>query len=162
VRVSTMAARSLCILPAALTLGCAASGSRESFATPAVAVTPECYSLRYSDRVGSASVRLFPVWVMLLGGSDSGSAVGRHHPELSDRDWTESMNHSGWKRISSDSLEIMFTGSYEGIRLRALRTGTRLSGRATWLTDVIGLTESSMAFAGDREECPPGAGKRLP
>jgi len=155
-----MGVRAICVLPALLVVACVVSTSKRSangslVTTPQPAVvTPECYSLSYSDPVGSASARLFPIWVMLLPGSDAGAAVGRHSPQTSDQDWAGLLKYSGWKRIPSDSLEIMFTGDFEGIRIRAARTGTNLSGRATWLTDVIGLPESSMVFVGDREQCP--------
>jgi len=156
-----MVARPLCLLPTILTLACAASTSKGS-ATPlvttaaAAVATPECYSLRYSDPVGGASARLFPVWVMLLPGSQAGSVVGRHHPEMREQDWGALWN-SGWKTLPSGSLEIIFTGNYEGIRIHAGRAGTNLSGRATWLTDVIGPPEASMVLAGDREQCPQNA-----
>jgi hypothetical protein len=108
----------------------------------------ECYSLTYSDAVGSASPRLFPTWLMLRPGIDSGSVVGHNiDPSL--------LSYSGWKRIRSDSLEIMFTGNFEGIRIRVARVGDALHGRATWLTDVIGLPEASMPLIGIRERCPP-------
>ena len=154
-----MVARAIRVLSTILALACAASAPKGSFAAapePSV-LTPECYGLRYSDPVGSASTRLFPIWVMLLPGSTAGSAVGRHHPLVSDQDWAGLTKYSGWKRMPSDSLEIMFTGSFEGIRIHAARTGTSLNGRATWLTDVIGLPESSMVLTGDRESCPQNA-----
>ena len=56
--------------------------------------------------------------------------------------------------MASDSLEIMFTGSFEGIRMHAERSDSSLRGRATWLTDVIGLPEPSMVLVGARELCP--------
>jgi hypothetical protein len=158
-----MVVRAICVLPAILMLGCVVSTSKGSANGSLVntlggaVVTPECYSLRYSDPVGSASARLFPIWVMLLPGSAAGSAVGRHHPQVSDQDWAGLSKYSGWKRTPSDSLEIMFTGSFEGIRIHAARTGTHLGGRATWLTDVVGLPEASMVLAGDREQCPQNA-----
>jgi len=158
-----MVVRASRVLPAILMLGCAVSAQKGSAnrsldKTPEAAVlAPECYSLRYSDPVGSASARLFPSWVMLLPGSSAGSVVGRHNPQLSDQDWAGLLKYSGWKSIPSDSLEIMFTGSFEGIRIHAARTGTNLSGRATWLTDLVGLPESSMVLAAHREQCPQNA-----
>ena len=157
-----MVARAICLLPTILTLACSASTSKVSANAPlattaaAAVATPECYSLRYSDPVGGASAGLFPVWVMLLPGPAAGSAVGRHHPQMRDQDWASLWN-SGWKRLPSDSLEIMLSGNYEGIRIHAARTATNLSGRATWLTDVIGPPEASMVLAGDREQCPQNA-----
>jgi hypothetical protein len=62
--------------------------------------------------------------------------------------------YAGWKTIASDSLEVMFTGSAEGIRIRVAREGRNLRGRATWLTDLIGLPESSMQLVGTSVQCP--------
>jgi hypothetical protein len=122
--------------------------------TPSDAVAQqECYALHYTDAVADASERLFPVWIMLMPGGAAGNATGRHHPSLSDRDWA-ALWSSGWKRISSDSLEIVFTGNYEGIKIHAERTPDKLRGRAIWLTDLVGRPEASMALAGDRVECP--------
>jgi hypothetical protein len=117
-------------------------------------VSAECYGLSYSDAVGSASVLPFPTWLMLLPGGDVGSAVGRPAAGVDDRAWAGLSKHHGWKRISSDSLEVMFTGSFEGIRIHVVRTGANLIGRATWLTDILGLPESSMRLNGNREPCP--------
>jgi hypothetical protein len=113
----------------------------------------ECYRLSYGDPVGSASVRLFPTWLMLLPGESVGAAVGRHHPQMSDRDWEGLLKYSGWKRMASDSLEIMFTGSSEGIRIHVARNDTTLTGRASWLSDLIGGPGPSMRLLGNREQC---------
>ncbi len=152
--------RSSRVLLALLLAACAVSNSKAS-ATNAVrarrqlnVTSAECYSLSYSDAIGSASVRLFPIWLMLLPGADAGSAVGRHHPQLDDEDWAGLLKYSGWKRITSDSLEVMFTGNFEGIRIHVARMGANLIGRATWLTDLVGLPESSMRLIGNREQCP--------
>jgi hypothetical protein len=109
-------------------------------------VSAECYSLSYSDAVGSASARLFPAWLMLRPGADSGSAAGRPVDD-------GLLKYSGWKRITADSLEVMFTGNFEGIRIHVARAGANLSGRATWLTDLIGLPEASMLVIGNRKQC---------
>ena len=148
------------VLLAVLLTACAVSSSHVSATNivrekrQLILTSAECYSLRYSEPVGSASVRFFPIWMMLLPGADSGSAVGRHHPEVSDQDWASVSKYSHWKRLTSDSLEVLFTGSYEGIRIRAVRRTANLAGRATWLSDVIGPAESSMLLVGNREQCP--------
>jgi hypothetical protein len=91
---------------------------------------------------------------MLLPGADSGSAVGRPHAQLSDQEWAFVSKNPGWKRIGPDSVQVMFSGKYEGIRIRVARMGANLTGRATWLSDVIGPTEPSMLLVGNREQCP--------
>lgn len=149
------------VLLALLLASCTVSNSKGSTSTvPEMRESSignaECYSLSYAyaDAVGSASVLPFPTWLMLLPGANAGSAVGRHPPQLDDRDWAGLLKYSGWKRISSDSLEVMFTGNFEGIRIHVARTGANLVGRATWLTDLVGLPESSMRLIGNRERCP--------
>jgi hypothetical protein len=114
----------------------------------------ECYSLSYRDSSADASSRLFPTWIALFPGRDSGPAAGRHHAAISEADWEGLLKYSGWKRIAGDSLEIMFTGSYEGIRIHVARLNSSLSGRATWLTDLIGFTTPSLQLVGTRESCP--------
>ena len=37
---------------------------------------PECYSLSYRDSSAGASSRLFPTWIEIFPGSDSGAAMG--------------------------------------------------------------------------------------
>jgi len=112
-------------------------------------VSAECYNLSYSEAVGSASPRLFPAWLMLRPGTDSGSVVG--HP-VDD----SLLKYSGWKRIAADSLEILFTGNFEGIKIHVARAGANLKGRATWLTDLVGLPEASMLIVGNRKQCSQG------
>jgi len=148
------------VLLALLLAACAVSNSKVS-ATNAVpeqrrlsVASAECYSLSYSDAIGSASVSLFPVWLMLLPGANAGTAEGRHHPQVDEGDWAGFLKYSGWKRITSDSLEVMFTGNFEGIRIHVARTAANLRGRATWLTDLVGLREASMRLIGNREQCP--------
>ena len=114
----------------------------------------ECYSLGYSDAVGSASERLFPTWFMLLPGADAGAAVGRRNPLMNERDWENLSRNSGWGSLAPDSLDVRFTGNFEGVRIRVARSGTNLIGRATWLTDVVGPRETSMRVVGTREQCP--------
>jgi hypothetical protein len=148
-----------CVWPAFVLAACAASNSQLS-TTNAVSeqrqlgvASAECYSLSYSEPIGSASARLFPIWLMLLPGATTGSVVGRHHPLLSDQDWAGVLKYSGWKRITPDSLEVMFTGNFEGIRIHVARTDANIIGRATWLTDLVNLPESSMRLMGTREQC---------
>jgi len=115
---------------------------------------PECYSLSYSDSGAVTSSRLFPIWIELFPGADSGAAMGRHHAAMSEADWKALLKYSGWKKIVGDSLEIMFTGSFEGIRIHVGRMNSSLNGRATWLTDLIGLPTTSLQLVGTRESCP--------
>lgn len=63
--------------------------------------------------------------------------------------------YAGWKPIAGDSLELMFSGSYEAISLHVARSGSRIEGRATWLSDVIEPgPKPSMRVVGQAEECP--------
>lgn len=115
---------------------------------------PECYTLSYTDSAGGGESRLFPTWIEILPGSDSGAVRGRHHAAVSESDWRALLVYSGWRKIAGDSLEIMFTGNYEGIRIHVARSNGSLSGRATWLTDVIGLRTTSLPLVGTRVSCP--------
>jgi hypothetical protein len=115
---------------------------------------PECYNMSYRDSSATASARLFPTWIELFPGRDAGAAAGRHHATISEADWNALLKYSGWKRIAGDSLEIMFTGTAEGIRIHAARLNSSLSGRATWLTDLVGFTTPSLELVGTRESCP--------
>jgi len=147
------------VLLAILLTGCAASNSKVSANTlpdtrAMGLASPECYSLIYSNPQGSAAAGLFPTWLMLLPGVTSGVAVGRHLPYLYEQNGSTRQKYEGWRTIAQDSLEVMFTGTAEGIRIRVGREGRNLRGRATWLTDVIGLPESSMQLVGTREQCP--------
>ena len=148
------------VLLSFLLTGCAASSPKISANTAPArreigVASPECYSLSYSNSTGSASAALFPIWFRLLPGVASGAAAGRHHPQMPERDWAALLKYAGWKTIPPDSLEVMFTGNFEGIRIRVAREGENLRGRATWLTDVIGLPTSSMQLVGTREQpCP--------
>ena len=110
----------------------------------------ECYNLSYRDSTADSSSRLFPTWIEIFAGSDSGLATSRYHAGMSHANW----EYSGWKRIAGDSLEIMFTGTAEGIRIHAARLNNSLSGRATWLTDLVGLATPSLELVGTRESCP--------
>ena len=116
---------------------------------------PECYTLDYSDPVKSASARLFPIWVAIFPGKETGAAQGRHHPALNDRDWFNVSKYAAWKRISADSVEVMFSGDYEAISIQVSRTGLNLLGRATWLSDVIESgPKPSMHVIGSQQLCP--------
>jgi len=115
----------------------------------------ECYTLGYSDAVKNASARLFPVWVALKPGPDSGGLIGRPHQDVRDG-WRAMTEFAGWKRIAADSLELMFSGRYEAINIHVARTGSNLLGRATWVSDIIGPDpKPSMRVEGTREACPP-------
>jgi len=115
---------------------------------------PGCYSLSYDDSTADQSSRLFPTWIELFPGSDSGAAMGRHHAAMSEASWKAILKYSGWKKIAGDSLEIMFTGSFEGISIHVAPLNNTLNGRATWLTDLIGLPTTSLQLVGTRESCP--------
>ena len=115
---------------------------------------PECYRLSYRDSSATASARLFPTWIELFPGRDSGAAAGRHRATMSEKDWNALLKYSGWNKIAGDSLEIMFTGTAEGIRIHAARLNYSLSGRATWLTDLVGFATPSLELVGTRELCP--------
>jgi len=110
---------------------------------------PECYIISYSDSTGGAESHLFPKWIEISPGSDSGAATARG-AAMSEADW----KYSGWKRIAGDSLEIMFTGTFEGIRIHAAHSNGSLGGRATWLTDIVGLRTPSLRLVGTRASCP--------
>jgi len=102
----------------------------------------ECYSLSYRDPKGGGEVRLFPKWIVLYAGADSGRAYGREYPPVA--------TYHGWKRRGPDSVVVDFTGPFEGVRIRAARDSSALSGRANWLTDLVGYPEPSMSVTGRR------------
>jgi len=138
-----------------LTVACSTSGNRGPEQPSVNVASPECYTLDYSDPIRNASARLFPVWVALKPGPNSGGLIGRPHPEFRDS-WRAMTEFAGWKRIAGDSLELMFSGSSEAISIHVARTGSNLLGRATWLSDVIGPDpKPSMRVEGTRESCPP-------
>jgi hypothetical protein len=138
-----------------LTVACSTSGKRAPEQVSLNVSSPECYTLAYSDAVRNASARLFPVWVALRPGPNSGGLIGRPHPEFRDS-WRAMTEFAGWKRIAADSLELMFSGRYEAINIHVARAGSNLLGRATWLSDVIGPDPTpSMRVEGTREACPP-------
>jgi hypothetical protein len=139
-----------------LTVACSTSAQQRERADQSVNPThAECYTLAYSDAIKNASARLFPVWVALRPGPNSGGLIGRPHPEFRDS-WRAMTEFAGWKRIAGDSLELMFSGSYEAISIHVARTGSNLLGRATWLSDIIGPDpKPSMRVEGTRETCPP-------
>ena len=136
-------------------IACAHSGASASATAAREAATVsgnECYALTYSDTSARGS-GLFPTWIELRPGMDSGRVVGHRHPSVSEADWNALLKYTGWKKIPGDSLEIMFTGSFEGIRMHAAHSNDTLSGQATWLTDVVGLATPSLEFVGTRTSC---------
>jgi hypothetical protein len=121
--------------------------------TPSI-VSAECYSLAYSDPVKNASASLFPTWIKLFPGTDSGSVAGRPHATYA-YGWPAMTKYSWWRRIPGDSIEVNFSGNYEALHLHVQRAGTRLIGRARYLSDVItGGPDPSMRVEGERETCP--------
>jgi hypothetical protein len=142
------------VLIACWILGCAPRAvSLPNAESTTVVRTPECYSLVYSDPVKDATVSLFPVWVELLPASDSGSVVGRPHPDLRPADWAALWSR-WWKKLPSDSIDVNFSGSYEAAVIHVHRMGSQIVGRAIWLSDVIGNgPNASMRVVGTREAC---------
>jgi hypothetical protein len=138
-----------------LTLACASGGLvvAKPVLTPSV-VSAECYSLAYSDPVKNVSAPLFPTWIELFRGTDSGSVAGRPHPDYA-HGWSAMTKYSWWKRIPADSIEVNFSGNYEAVHIHVQRVGTRLIGRATYLSDVmVGGPDPSMCAEATRESCP--------
>jgi hypothetical protein len=150
-----MSANRMKLVAVGLTLACATGGM---VVTKPVLIqsisSAECYSLAYSDPVKNVSASLFPTWIKLFPGKDSGSVAGRPHPTYA-YGWKAMSKYSWWKRISGDSIEVNFSGNYEALHLHVQRLGTRLIGRATYLSDVIvGGPDPSMRAEGTREACP--------
>lgn len=139
-------------------IGCTRPSTHTSDLTtaPTLRITnAECYAIAYSDPVGSASPQLFPTAIALLPGADAGSATGMHGPRLTDLDWAGINEYAGWKKLSPDSLEVTFRGHAEGIRIHASRANRTLTGRATWLSDLVGGgPPPSLRLVGTTEECP--------
>ena len=108
----------------------------------------------YSDPVKNVSASFFPTWIKLFPGTDSGSVVGRPHPTHVS-DWPVMSEYSWWKKIPGDSIQVNFSGNYEALHIRFQRTGSRLIGRATYLSDAIsGGPDPSMHVEATRESCP--------
>jgi hypothetical protein len=139
----------------ALTLACVSRGA--AVTTPALTpfvVSAACYGLMYSDPVKNVSASFFPTWIELLPGTDSGSVAGRPDPAYANG-WPSMTKYSWWKRIPGDSIEVNFSGNYEALHIHVQRVGTRLIGRATYLSDVIvGGPDPSMRAEATREACP--------
>src|SRR5450759_5444137 len=145
----------LLALALVLTLACVSRGLNvaKPVLTPSV-VSSECYSLAYSDPVKNVSASLFPTWIELFPGTDSGSVVGRPHP-TDAYGWPAMSKYSWWKRIPGDSTQVNFSGNYEALHIHVQRAGSRLVGRATYLSDVMeGGPNPSMRVEATREPCP--------
>jgi hypothetical protein len=139
-----------------LTVACSTPGKRASEAPSISPSQPECYALAYTDPIKNASARLFPVWVALLPGYQSGALIGHPNPAFGDETWRGMTEFAGWKRIAADSLELVFGGRFEAISIHVARSGSNLSGRATWVSDVVEPgPKPSMRVEGTRELCPP-------
>ena len=115
--------------------------------------TAECYALSYSDPRNGGRAELFPLWLALFPGVATGPADGKPHPVYA-RDWTAVITYKTWRRIAADSVRVMFTGAFEGMDIRVARMDSTISGRAIWLTDLVGLPIASMHVVGTREACP--------
>lgn len=138
-----------------IALACSTSGKREPEPLTVSSPQPECYALAYSDAIRDVGARLFPVWAALMPGAEAGELIGRPHPAFGDRSWQGMTVLTRWKKIPSDSLELFFGGNFEAISIHVARVGSNLSGRATWLSDVIGPgPKPSMRVEGTREPCP--------
>jgi hypothetical protein len=137
-------------------LGClAASRTSLSTANSVLIQNSECYSLVYSDPVKKATPKLFPVAFELLPGADSGSAIGRPHPEFDPREWPAMTAYSWWKKLPPDSIKVNFSGNYEAIVIHVQRRGSRVVGRATYLSDIVEPDpQPSMHVEGTQEACP--------
>jgi len=139
----------------ALTLACVSRGVAVTTPAPTPSVAgAECYSLAYSNPVKDVSASLFPTWIELFPGTDSGSVAGRPHPDYA-YGWSAMTKYSWWKRIPGDSIEVNFSGNYEALHIHVQRVGSRLIGRAIYLSDVIvGGPDPSMRAEATREACP--------
>jgi hypothetical protein len=122
---------------------------------PALVIdSAECYTLTYDNSRNGASERFFPVWIALMPGKYGAGAESKHNPSLSDTEWAAVSEFHGWRQISTDSIEVRFTGAFEGMSIRIPRNSEKIQGRAIWLTDAIGLPEASMRVTGLRQTCP--------
>ena len=115
------------------------------------ATTPaaECYALTYSDPRGDAQQTHFPTWIGLLpdGRADAGNL-----PDFLRRDGAA---YKQWQHhIGTDSISVKFTSTMEGIDIELTRANANVVGRAIWLTDLVGLPESSLRVVGVRQSCP--------
>lgn len=123
-------------------------------------VSAECYSLLYSDPLENVRASLFPIWIKLFPGTDSGSVVGHPHPTQASG-WPAMSKYSWWKRAPGDSIQVSFSGDYEALHIHVERVGSRLIGRATYLSDVIERgPDPSMRAEATRASCttpPPAA-----
>jgi hypothetical protein len=139
----------------ALTLACVSRGVAVTTPVPTPSVaSAECYSLAYSDPVKNVSASLFPTWIELFRGTDSGSVAGRPYPDHA-YGWPGMTKYSWWKRIRGDSIDVNFSGNYEALHIHVQRDGSRLIGRATYLSDLIeGGPDPSMRAVATRESCP--------
>ena len=136
-------------------LGCAPPSVSPQRAEKSLSIIrPECYALSYADPVGKATPRLFPIWVKLFPGSDSGSVAGRPHQDFDPREWPAMNTYTWWKAILSDSIEVNFSGNYEAIHLHFQRQAAGVEGRATYLSDLVdGAPLPSMRLVGTRQAC---------
>jgi len=114
----------------------------------------QCYALTYTNARNGASERLFPVWIALLPGKYGAAAEAKRNPSLSESEWDPIYQFRGWRQINADSIEVRFTGSFEGVSIRVVRQGENIAGRAVWLTDLLGRQEASMRVTGTRQTCP--------
>ena len=134
---------------------CAARSPGVRETTSNAVENPECYNLAYMDPIKNAAARWFPIWLELLPGTDSGSVVGRPHPEFNPREWAAMNTYRWWKKIPGDSIEVNFSGNFEAIHIHVKRVGSRLVGRATYLSDIVEPDpQPSMHVDATSESCP--------
>jgi hypothetical protein len=143
-------------LIAAGLFGCAPppSNSVPNRVSAAIVLSPECYSLAYSDPVGEVPANLFPVWVKLFPGSDSGHVAGRPPPGFDPLGWPSFTTYTWWKKLPLDSIEVNFSGNSEAIIIHVQRIGSGVVGRARYLSDIENGSRPSMRVHGTREVCP--------
>ena len=125
--------------------------------SPSAAVgiaTRECYALAYSDPVQGATSRLFPTWIELSPGSDSGAVAARAQAAVDPREWQAITAYRSWKTLPPDSIAVSFSGHYESIRLDLHHSDSGIGGRAIYLSDIVSsASPPSMRVIGTRQPC---------
>jgi len=120
----------------------------------AIVTAPECYRLDYSNPVRNPEPRMFPVRVELIPAPDSGAVIAYPPSNLKPDEWRAMTRYTWWKKLAPDSIEMNFSGNSEAIVLHLHRAGSRLVGRATYLSDIVdGGPNPSMRVDGTREAC---------
>ena len=138
---------SLCALQA-----CAHQQANETFPLPDTLAT--CLELVYrpADSVGEA----LPALVALnpLRGADSAQAFWAPPEDTSSRVWQMFYFGATWRPRPPDSLVVLFSNGFSGVRLAARVIGDSLVGKASWLSDVEG-GGFHVPFSGHQRPCRP-------